>query len=714
MDIQKISIETTLTGDSLQYTIPVYQRYYNWSRKQCEQLFQDVCRVISSKEEHFFGSIVIKNEGLSKLLIDGQQRITTVSLMLLAMYRLAKEEKKEAKPNLLDNISRKCFFYTDESDECQPRIMHIEQDQEAYARLLQGDVDNFVQYSNITRNFYYFYDNIRDSVYEIKDFYEALKSLQVVLIGLETNDNAQLIFESLNSTGLALTDGDKIRNFVLMNLPEKSQRLCYTKYWKYIEDKANYTGDTQNALNAVTLFVRDFLTAHTRNTPNISDVYPRFKEFAKDWQEKTEELLALMAKFADYLYQIENADTSSQSLNVHLRRFALLEISVAHPFLMRIVDEFYEKRLSNEDVIRIISVVENYVFRRFICGLSSNALNNLFATLYETASRLVKEQNISLVDAITFLLVTKKESSRFPNDEEFSQAFAVKNVYKMRPKNKVYLFYRLNAALGLENEADTSVIDKMQDRGGHLLSIEHIMPQRLSNEWKDALGVNAEEIHEKWLDTIANLTLTGYNTNYSNKPFHFKRIEVLDGEGSKVGFAYSALPINKFIGEKLSWTEQELIERCELLTQCALKIWHKPQSLGLSRQHARETLALSSDSSDFTYKQIIECSFEDEVIVAKNNQSWKDFFVDIMKVLDTNYHHELLQIASDPSLTKLLQKENTKFRQSVEVLPGIYAYLLSSTQTKIEILQGIFQALYIDLDSVLFQVRSKKTTSDEE
>lgn len=138
MDIQKISIETTLTGDSLQYTIPVYQRYYNWSRKQCEQLFQDVCRVISSKEEHFFGSIVIKNEGLSKLLIDGQQRITTVSLMLLAMYRLAKEEKKEAKPNLLDNISRKCFFYTDESDECQPRIMHIEQDQEAYTRLLQG------------------------------------------------------------------------------------------------------------------------------------------------------------------------------------------------------------------------------------------------------------------------------------------------------------------------------------------------------------------------------------------------------------------------------------------------------------------------------------------------------------------------------------------------------------------------------------------------
>ncbi len=284
----------------------------------------------------------------------------------------------------------------------------------------------------------------------------------------------------------------------------------------------------------------------------------------------------------------------------------------------------------------------------------------------------------------------------------------------MRPKNKVYLFYRLNAALGLENEADTSVIDKMQERGGHLLSIEHIMPQRLSNEWKDALGVNAEEIHEKWLDTIANLTLTGYNTNYSNKPFHFKRIEVLDGEGSKVGFAYSALPINKFIGEKLSWTEQELIERCELLTQCALKIWHKPQSLGISRQHARETLALSSDSSDFTYKQIIECSFEDEVIVAKNNQSWKDFFVDIMKVLDTNYHHELLQIASDPSLTKLLQKENTKFRQSVEVLPGVYAYLLSSTQTKIEILQGIFQSLYIDLDSVLFQVRSKKTTSDEE
>ena len=714
MNIQKNNIESILDGDSTQYTIPVYQRYYNWSKKQCEQLFQDLCRIIGTKEEHFFGSIVIKNEGFSKLLIDGQQRITTVSLMLLAMHRLATDGEKEAKRNLFDNITRKCFYYTDESDECQPHILHIEQDSKAYTALLQGESENYDLNSNITRNFLYFYEKIKASDYEIKDFYEASKKLQVVVIALEEKDNAQMIFESLNSTGLALTDGDKIRNFILMNLPEKLQSKCYTNYWRKIEKYANFDQDKQNSLNAVTLFVRDFLTARTRSMTNLSEVYPRFKAFAKDWQGDIEGLLAVMTKFAHYLYQIENAETSSTRLNVQLRRFALLEVGVSHPFLMRLLDDFYEKKISVEDVICIICVVENYIFRRFICGLSSNALNRLFATLYDTAIGLVNERHVSLVQAISFLLVDKSESWRFPNDDEFAQAFATKNVYKMNPKNKVYLFFRLNTGLGLSNEADTSVITKMQDEGGHLLSVEHIMPQRLSKEWKEELGENFQEIHEKWLDTIANLTLTGYNSSYSNKSFQFKRLDVKDTADTKIGFAFSGLPINKFIGEQEKWTETELMERSKLLTQCALTIWQQPQGEDIERQHARETLSLSSEASDFTYKQVLECSIEDEVILAKPNESWKDFFGRIMLVLDTNYHYELCQIANDPSLTRLLQNEQTKFRQSVKVLPGIYAYLQSSTQTKIEILQGLFQTLEVSLDCVVFKVRAKKANSEED
>ena len=187
-----------------------------------------------------------------------------------------------------------------------------------------------------------------------------------------------------------------------------------------------------------------------------------------------------------------------------------------------------------------------------------------------------------------------------------------------------------------------------------------------------------------------------------------------DTADTKIGFAFSGLPINKFIGEQEKWTETELMERSKLLTQCALTIWQKPQVEDIERQHARETLSLSSEASDFTYKQVLECSIEDEVILAKPNESWKDFFGRIMLVLDTNYHYELRQIANNPSLTRLLQNEQTKFRQSVKVLPGIYAYLQRSTETKIEILQGLFQTLEVSLDSVIFKVRAKKANSEED
>lgn len=709
MDVRKTNVESLFSGDNTSYTIPVYQRKYSWKPKHCRQLFDDLQSIIRTGREHFFGSVVLcHDKHTTWIVIDGQQRLTTVSLIWLALSKLIKDGIKSSTPTLADNIRKKYCYESEIDGSTLPRILHIAEDRKAYLALLEDNVDKSKADSFIIQNFSHFYDWIKESEHTAFDFVNAIRSLMMVTIEVNTNDKPQLIFDSLNSTGLALTDGDRIRNFILMDLNTEGQKKFYSNYWADIERNSNYTCSKKEAQNAVTLFVRDYITSQTTKIPAMRDVYHKFRNYVRNKNTDTECLLKEMKKYSRYLFEVENAQTTSSAINAILKRLALLEMTVCHPFEFKIIDDFYTGRLTEANVMEILVTIESYIFRRLICDVPTNALNKIFASLYDGASRLSQEAGIPFVESVQYLLTSKDGSGRFPDDKEFVSALATKNIYSMRPKNKIYTFYCFNA--GNNNEGDTSVIDKMQPdaNGNTVLSIEHIMPQTLNNEWKQNLGGEqaAERIKKLWGHTIANLTLTAYNSSYSNSSFD-KKLNLVSDDGRCIGFKYSPLHLNEYIKQQTSWGERELQERMSVLQHDALEIWKTPTVTFSPATKEYEELTLCDDSVDFTYTTVVNCTLNGETVPIKQGGNWINVFVSILKLLYRDYKADIKRIANDASLT-FLQKEETKFNNSMLVLDGIYAYLKSSTQAKIEILKNIFQELEIDLDDIVFHVRRNK------
>lgn len=712
MEAKKITLESLFTGDDTNYIIPVYQRNYSWTNKQCKQLFQDLLSIIETDREHFFGSVVlckIKHNTLS--VIDGQQRLTTVSLIWLAMAKLIKDGVKQASNTLTANIRMKFCYESLEDGTTKPRLVHVEKDRSAFAALIEGNEDAFEKDSYVTQNFHLFYEWIKNSEHSLVEFYNAIKNLMMVWIDIDTKDKPQLIFESLNSTGLALTDGDKIRNFILMNLETNLQNAYYKNYWVDIEKNSNYSGSQKDAQGSVTLFVRDYMTAQSTRIPALRDVYFKFKEFTSHKGLSAKELLGEMKTYSRYLFEIENASTKSSKLNLVLRRLALLEMTVCHPFEFKLLDDFYSKKIEEEELCKILVVVESYIFRRLICDVPTNALNKIFASLYDAAEKLVNKDGISFYEAVSYLMTSRNGSGRFPSDEEFMKALATKNIYKMRAKNKIYTFYRLNA--GNSAEGDTSVIDKMQpdENGNVVLSIEHIMPQTLNADWKRALGgeEKAVQLQETWEHTIANLTLTAYNSSYSNSCFTTKlTLKTEDGLG--IGFKYSPLHINEFIKHQTSWGESQLKLRLGEIQNEAIGIWKMPISKYKPTVKEAESLSLEDEAEDFTNTNFIDCYINSEQLPIKQDENWVNVFIGIIKYLYREYKFDIQKIANDDSLT-VLQNETSKYANSVLVLDGIYAYLKSSTATKIGILKDIFEELGIEQDALVFHV--KRTGANE-
>lgn len=712
MEARKTTLESLFTGDDTNYIIPVYQRNYSWTSKQCKQLFQDILSIIETDREHFFGSVVLCHvKHHTSSVIDGQQRLTTVSLIWLAMAKLIKDGVKQATSTLAANIRMKYCYESLEDGTIKPRLVHVEKDRAAFVALIEGKEDAFEKDSYVTQNFHLFYEWMKNSDHSLVEFYNAIKNLMMVWIEVDTKDKPQLIFESLNSTGLALTDGDKIRNFILMNLEANLQESYYKKYWIDIEKFSNYSGSQKNAQEAVTLFVRDYMTAQTTRIPALRDVYFKFKEFTSHKGLTAEELLIDMLKYSRYLFEIENATTKSSKLNIVLKRLALLEMSVCHPFEFKLLDDFYSKKVNEDELSKILVVVESYIFRRLVCEVPTNALNKIFASLYDVAEKLVQKAGISFYEAICYLLTSRKGTGRFPSDEEFMVALATKNIYKMRAKNKIYTFYRLNA--GNSAEGDTSVIDKMQpdENGNVVLSIEHIMPQTLNADWKQTLGGEEEatRLQETWEHTIANLTLTAYNSSYSNSNFTTKlTLKTEDGLG--IGFKYSPLHINEFIKQQTSWGEPQLKLRLSEIQHESIEIWKMPISEYKPTVKEAESLSLEDETEDFTNTIFIDCYINGEQLPIKQDENWVNVLIGIIKYLYREYKFDLQKIANDDSLT-VLQNETNKYMNSVLVQDGIYAYLKSSTAIKIGILKDIFEELGLEQDSLVFHV--KRTGSNE-
>ncbi|WP_367696508.1 GmrSD restriction endonuclease domain-containing protein [Helicobacter pylori] len=537
-----------------QFVIPIYQRVYSWGKEHCEQLWDDIVKTGGNDqiEGHFIGSIVFVHDGIyttnynELLIIDGQQRLTTITLLFIALRDHLNDEDEFLEKFSRQKIQNRYLINSDEKGDKKFKLILSEPDRDTLLSLIDENKRKPSELSlKIMENFKLFEEWIRKNTNKLETIFKGLDKLMVVEISLErSKDNPQLIFESMNSTGKDLTQTDLIRNYILMGLEPEKQEIFYKKYWKGLEEdfKQNETLFNQ--------FVRHYLTIKTREIPNISKVYEAFKSYQQERGIETEALLQDLQKYCGFFCQIAFKKEADKDLNKALSFLVDLEMDVVYPLLLELYSDYSDGVLSKQDFIPIIALTESYICRRAVCGLGTNSLNKVFPSF---TKHIQKDEYFKSLKA-HFVCLTEKQ--RFPNNDEFKKLFITIDLYHFQKKE--YFFERL------EN------FDTKEPVNTKECTTEHIMPQTLTKEWERDLGENFQAIHDKYLHTIGNLTLTGYNKEYNNKSFQEKR-------DMEKGFKQSPLRLNQSLKDLESFGEKEIEKRANDLADWALKIWTYPK-----------------------------------------------------------------------------------------------------------------------------------------
>ena len=588
---------------SPQFVIPIYQRSYSWSEKECRQLWDDIVRAGEDEKinAHFIGSIVYIEKGIYQvtsqspiLVIDGQQRLTTVSLLIAALA-----EKLDALPEdeqeILEGFSpRKLRNYY---------LRNPEEDGEKYYKLILSKTDKDTMVSIVDEK-----EVPKDYSFKISENYELFKSwldeysdrLEVICKGIaklivvdialtSDQDNPQLIFESMNSTGKELTQADLIRNYILMGLDIRQQTYLYENFWRPMEidfGQEAYNSDFDG-------FMRHYLTVKTGKIPRINEVYEGFKEYATSMKFKNFTMSMIVEdirKFSKYFCNMTLRQEPDIELQSAFNDIKELRVDVAYPMLLEVYEDYASGVLAKNDFVQILRLVESYVFRRNICSIPTNSLNKTFATFMKSVDQM---RYLESVKAQFILLPSYR---RFPNDIEFRKELQTRDVYNIPRRS--YWFKRI------EN------YDRKEQVEVDQYTIEHIMPQNpnLSDEWKAELGLEWERIKETWLHTIGNLTLTGYNSEYSDKPFIVKR----DMEN---GFRDSPIRFNQSLRNVETWDEQAIIGRAKQLSDLALTVWSSPKlAEDVLESYRPDSTEKSTNSiENFAYLSPGNSSFVEEV-----------------------------------------------------------------------------------------------------
>lgn len=676
-----------MEGKGNRFVIPVYQRSYDWKQENCAQLFDDLVKVVrQNRPSHFFGSIVCDVEGngarTDYTIIDGQQRLTTVALLLLAMRNLLRSGLADSAENHLDVQIEQYIISPWAREDDRIKLRPVKTDRAAFEKLF-GDAEGYDQTSTLTHNYNYFYTELQKRAVSIDELYAAMCKLEVICITLDSGDNAQLIFESLNSTGLALDEGDKIRNYVLMSQPLREQNRLYDSYWLKIERS---TG------SGVSAFVRDYLSIKTQATPTVKTVYQVFKRYAEDSALSIEALLGDMLSYAR-LY--EKLLTCRSGLGVSglddcLYRMKRLEITVTRPYLMEVLRLNQDGEIQPEDVLRVFLTVETYLFRRNICEVPTNALNKIFLTLNREILRYDGSAD-RYVDKFVYALLAKRDSGRFPDDGEFTAALAGKQVYLMRGRYKDYIFERF------ENYGTVEVKDVYTLLDTGVYSIEHIMPQHLTPAWVKDLGADCAQIHDTWQHRLANLTLSGYNPHLSNATFIEKRD---DPDG---GYKASGLRINQRLAQLERWTLPEIEARSrELVEHARDKIWAYPKTDFVPARRELDSCSLGDEDADLTGRWVQKYSFFG---VEQPVSNWSEVFVQVLKQLhqrDKSVLYSLASVNDADGVSVYFSYQPNSFHSPVQVDANLYVEKNTSTNTKLNILRRVFSLYGVDADELVF------------
>lgn len=545
-----------IINGSMQFVIPVFQRDYSWTESQCEQLWSDVVQIAREKTDrgHFLGSVVYVATGDTSagftrwLLIDGQQRMTTLALLMTALRDHIRETNWKGgedgpTPKKIDAYFLKNL---EEEGDRRHKLVLRRHDQATLEALLDGEEPPKNESERITENYEFFREQLAEA--NPAEVYRGMGRLIVVDVTLDRGaDDPQLIFESLNSTGMDLSQSDLIRNFILMRLPEKEQTRLYESYWSKIESLFRGSEHTFDA------FVRDYLAIKTQASKQekAKEIYQAFRRSFSDLMQRTaglEEFLSDMLRFAQYHAAFSTSTDSFPELADGLARLRRL-VDVPATLVMTLFDCYDRTGTLSEKAFReALQLVESYVFRRAICGEQTRGYWQVFANLAYRIDEKTPLENLKVG------LSRQHDSYRFPGNEEFRRELLERDLYGLRVCS--FLLERLEN-YGSKEPTDTSSY-----------TIEHILPQneKLAPEWRKMLGADWKSIQQTWLHRLGNLTLTGYNSTYSDRPFEVKK--TVEG-----GFEDSSVRLNKFVREQKQWTEREIEERGKALAKRCLEIW---------------------------------------------------------------------------------------------------------------------------------------------
>lgn len=606
MDAGKVRLVELINANKRTFNIPVYQRNYDWKEEHCERLFKDIENIAKSNNEieHFLGTIVyVVDKTLPTfteyILIDGQQRVTSIMLLIKALYDAI--EDVDTKQDIFES------FLTNRNapEKFRIKLKSIETDRLAYEAVVNGNIEK--KDSNIVRNFLRFKQLIEESQVEASKIYEALNFIDIVYISLDKgkkSENPQMIFESLNSTGLSLTQADLIRNYLLMNHSYEKQEYLYENYWLKIENIITN--------NKISSFVRDYLTMKTGKIPVKNSVYNDFKEYIRNNMNLDEEaVLVDLLAYSKYYSWFLLCKSDNEEINNLLHQIQQLKSTVIYPTLLFIFEDcFKHEKIAADDVIDILKIFISYLYRRRVCEYATNALNKVFAAFPNDFKKAGKAE---YKDKVLEILINKTGTAVFPRNEEFRASFVSKNFYASQLD--MYTLYQL------ERYKNKEVVSLTQD-----ITIEHIMPQKLTPIWRNHLGARYDEIHMEHLHTIGNLTLTAYNGNLSNKSFSDK----------KDIFSESNITISRNISDYAEWNEEAIKDRAVKMFTMASTIWHLPEEYN--------TLGEDLNQFDYTkpYNLIDGINFTGEtprkLILADMEfsvNSWRDI---LRKVSDELYY----------------------------------------------------------------------------
>lgn len=672
-----------IEGHKIQFVIPVYQRNYDWLIDNCDQLFSDLVKLSRSNRcSHFFGSIVTSSADSSynRLVIDGQQRLTTISLLLLAGIKAVKdgaiEISEESKIDEAYEVFLKAKFCNSER---KIKLVPIENDRIAYDKIFNEE-DSFDDDSKVTRNYRHFYDLLtrKPQALSFDQLLDAIERLQIISIELDSDDDAQLIFESLNSTGLALTEADKIRNYLLMSLTPEEQHMCFKNYWQKIE---------QATENQPTKFLRDYLTIQQQLQRPVrqSNIYYEWKKYM-DGHGRKEELVKML-DYAHYYQQVTEAKLSTAKLSEKMRHICNIETDVTNVFFIQFLKYASANNLSEDEIFKVIDLVENYLARRIVCNMPGNALTQVFCALHKDVLKSIEEYSSANVelgnsysDILTYHIMRRDGNYQLPRDMQFVESIKTRDTYHMLKPFQIFLFERLeNSVHGEYNDVATDM--KKKDA-----TIEHIMPQTLNGDWKAMLGDNYEEIQDKYLHTFANLTLTGINSELSNKPFEIKRDGKKIGNEIYPGYKNSKYRLTKNVTLCDKWTEIELQNRCNEIVATFLRLYPLPQTIFKPLPKPVDEASLDEETFSPTNRNLKGFRlFGNEY----NETTWKGMLLQVVKLVMERYTDIVDTLYDAEGFFWSAKQADTRY--CTMIAPQKYLWTSMDNRSKLRCLRFLFE-----------------------